>query len=185
MFDGPVLGIDPGLSRCGYGAIVRDGAALRAVAAGVIRTDAKTELPQRLAQMADDDRQLAVVKAANFVDLFDQSAVSLRQPRVERMRLVQVFDVGEDSEQPYFAMEFIDGLSLRDAARRYWAIGRGVPMDIAAHVVAAAARGLAHAHAAKAADGTNPPSDLNGDADYRKHLATVLTRRAVLKAAGV
>jgi aerobic carbon-monoxide dehydrogenase medium subunit len=34
-------------------------------------------------------------------------------------------------------------------------------------------------------DGTNPPSDLNGDADYRKHLATVLTRRAVLAAAGV
>jgi len=37
--------------------------------------------------------------------------------------------------------------------------------------------------AAKAADGTNPPADLNGDSDYRKHLATVLTRRAVLKAA--
>ncbi len=36
----------------------------------------------------------------------------------------------------------------------------------------------------QAADGTNPPSDLNGDADYRKHLATVLTRRAVLAAAG-
>ena len=36
----------------------------------------------------------------------------------------------------------------------------------------------------RVADGTNPPSDLNGDSDYRKHLATVLTRRAVLKAAG-
>jgi carbon-monoxide dehydrogenase medium subunit len=36
----------------------------------------------------------------------------------------------------------------------------------------------------QAAEGTNPPSDLNGDAAYRKHLATVLTRRAVLKAAG-
>jgi carbon-monoxide dehydrogenase medium subunit len=36
---------------------------------------------------------------------------------------------------------------------------------------------------AAAADGTNPPSDLNGDADYRKHLATVLARRAVLAAA--
>jgi carbon-monoxide dehydrogenase medium subunit len=37
---------------------------------------------------------------------------------------------------------------------------------------------------AAAADATNPPSDLNGSADYRKHLATVLTRRAVLAAAG-
>jgi carbon-monoxide dehydrogenase medium subunit len=36
----------------------------------------------------------------------------------------------------------------------------------------------------RAAEGTDPPSDLNGDADYRRHLATVLTRRAVLKAAG-
>jgi carbon-monoxide dehydrogenase medium subunit len=40
------------------------------------------------------------------------------------------------------------------------------------------------AAADQAADGTNPPSDLNGDADYRRHLATVLTRRAVLAAAG-
>jgi len=36
----------------------------------------------------------------------------------------------------------------------------------------------------QAAEGTNPPSDLNGDADYRRHLATVLTRRAVVAAAG-
>lgn len=34
------------------------------------------------------------------------------------------------------------------------------------------------------ADGTTPPSDLNGDSDYRRHIATVLTRRAVLAAAG-
>jgi aerobic carbon-monoxide dehydrogenase medium subunit len=40
------------------------------------------------------------------------------------------------------------------------------------------------AAAASATEGTNPPSDLNGDADYRRHLATVLTRRAVLAAAG-
>jgi len=40
------------------------------------------------------------------------------------------------------------------------------------------------AAAEKATDGTNPPSDLNGDADYRRHLAGVLTRRAVLAAAG-
>jgi len=44
--------------------------------------------------------------------------------------------------------------------------------------------GAVRAAAASAAEGTNPPSDLNGDADYRRHLATVLTRRAVLAAAG-
>jgi carbon-monoxide dehydrogenase medium subunit len=38
--------------------------------------------------------------------------------------------------------------------------------------------------AAAAADGTTPPSDANADADYRRHLAQVLTRRAVLTAAG-
>ena len=40
------------------------------------------------------------------------------------------------------------------------------------------------AAAAQAAANTSPPSDTNGDADYRRHLATVLTRRAVLAAAG-
>jgi aerobic carbon-monoxide dehydrogenase medium subunit len=35
-----------------------------------------------------------------------------------------------------------------------------------------------------AADGTSPSSDLNGAADYRQHLARVLTRRAVAAAAG-
>jgi carbon-monoxide dehydrogenase medium subunit len=34
------------------------------------------------------------------------------------------------------------------------------------------------------ADGTAPPTDLNGDPEYRKHLATILGRRAVLAAAG-
>jgi len=40
------------------------------------------------------------------------------------------------------------------------------------------------AAAEHAADGTNPPSDLNGKADYRAHLARVLTRRALVAAAG-
>jgi len=49
--------------------------------------------------------------------------------------------------------------------------------------VAATAEGV-RAAGDRATEGTNPPSDLNGDADYRSHLATVLTRRAVLAAAG-
>jgi aerobic carbon-monoxide dehydrogenase medium subunit len=36
-----------------------------------------------------------------------------------------------------------------------------------------------------AADGTSPPSDLSAQPDYRQHLARVLTKRAVLAAAGL
>ncbi|WP_028660546.1 FAD binding domain-containing protein [Nocardioides insulae] len=38
------------------------------------------------------------------------------------------------------------------------------------------------AAAARASEGTAPPSDLNGDAAYRSHLAQVLTRRALMTA---
>ena len=37
--------------------------------------------------------------------------------------------------------------------------------------------------AAQAAEGTSPPDDLSGSAEYRRHLAQVLTARAVAKAA--
>jgi aerobic carbon-monoxide dehydrogenase medium subunit len=40
------------------------------------------------------------------------------------------------------------------------------------------------AAAAHAAEGTSAPSDLSGKADYREHLARVLTKRAVLAATG-
>ena len=46
-----------------------------------------------------------------------------------------------------------------------------------------ATEGAVRAAASHAADGTSPPTDLGGDADYRRHLVTVLTRRAVLTAA--
>ena len=49
--------------------------------------------------------------------------------------------------------------------------------DASAEAIGAAAQ--------HAADGTSPPSDLSGKADYREHLARVLTKRAVVAAAGI
>jgi crossover junction endodeoxyribonuclease RuvC len=46
-----VLGIDPGVSRCGYGVVRRDGSTFHAVAYGVIRTPPRDELPTRLATL--------------------------------------------------------------------------------------------------------------------------------------
>jgi crossover junction endodeoxyribonuclease RuvC len=46
-----VLGIDPGLTRCGYAVLRADGATTVAVSMGVIRTPATDALPQRLAAL--------------------------------------------------------------------------------------------------------------------------------------
>ena len=54
----------------------------------------------------------------------------------------------------------------------------------AALVGAAATDEAVRTACAAAAEGTNPPSDLNGSSDYRRALAPVLARRAVLAAAG-
>ena len=55
----------------------------------------------------------------------------------------------------------------------------------AALVDVEATREAVAAAAEHAAEGTSPSSDLNGQADYREHLARVLTRRAVTAAAGL
>jgi crossover junction endodeoxyribonuclease RuvC len=56
VFDptGPVLGIDPGLSRCGYGVVARERNQPRALGCGVIRTPPEDALPERLLLLADE-----------------------------------------------------------------------------------------------------------------------------------
>ena len=60
---------------------------------------------------------------------------------------------------------------------------RAQATEAAAAGAEASAAGLAAA-AARADEGTNPPSDLRAAADYRRHLARVLTGRALAAAAG-
>ena len=52
---------------------------------------------------------------------------------------------------------------------------RGQPLD--ADRIAAAAE--------QAAEGTDPPGDLNATPEYKRHLARVLCRRALTEAAGL
>ena len=49
-----VLGIDPGISRCGYGCVEADGRGGRAVAVGVLTTAPADPLPQRLALLGTE-----------------------------------------------------------------------------------------------------------------------------------
>jgi carbon-monoxide dehydrogenase medium subunit len=57
--------------------------------------------------------------------------------------------------------------------------------SVEAALVGASDLAAVKAAAQSAADGTSPPSDLGAQADYRQHLARVLTARAVAAAAGM
>jgi serine/threonine protein kinase len=74
--------------------------------------------------------------------------------RLNHANIIQIFDLGEDSGQPFIAMEYIEGLSLLQATKRCWAMGGGIPIDAAVRIIAAAADGLHHAHTLKNADGS-------------------------------
>ena len=53
-----VLGIDPGLSRCGYGVVTKRGSSLVAVAGGVISSPPTMPLQDRLRTLSDELRAL-------------------------------------------------------------------------------------------------------------------------------
>ena len=82
-----VLGIDPGLSRCGYGLVARgEGSSLRARAAGVLETDPHLELAQRLLvlhselqRLLDDLRPNAVVVERVFFQVNAKTAMAVGQ----------------------------------------------------------------------------------------------------------
>ncbi len=63
-----VLGVDPGLTRCGFGVVdVHPGRRVELVAAGVIRTPADAELGDRLALLAKGLRTAIETHAPNAV----------------------------------------------------------------------------------------------------------------------
>jgi crossover junction endodeoxyribonuclease RuvC len=55
-----VLGIDPGLTRCGYAVLLAEGTTVKPVSLGVIRTPAADPLPQRLAELLGELQALLV-----------------------------------------------------------------------------------------------------------------------------
>ncbi|HMN76327.1 MAG TPA: crossover junction endodeoxyribonuclease RuvC [Burkholderiaceae bacterium] len=85
-----ILGIDPGLRTTGWGVIDADGAALRYVASGTIKTDSvdSGHLPARLAIIFDGVREIAARYAPQsasieivFVNVNPQSTLLLGQAR--------------------------------------------------------------------------------------------------------
>lgn len=73
-----VLGIDPGLTRTGYGLVQRE-RGMRAVAAGVIRTDPELAMADRLAEL---DRDVSALLAEHTPDVVAMERVFTNRNRM-------------------------------------------------------------------------------------------------------
>lgn len=63
--------------------------------------------------------------------------------------IVQVYDFGEEQNQPYIAMEFVDGKNLRQFLNRFNELKQPFPVELACHIIEQAGAGLHYAHAFK------------------------------------
>lgn len=63
--------------------------------------------------------------------------------------IVQLYDFGEENSQPYIAMEWVDGKSLRQFGTRFAELKLTFPVELAAFITEQAASGLHYAHSFK------------------------------------
>lgn len=60
--------------------------------------------------------------------------------------IVQTYHLGSTGGQYFMVMEFVRGVNLEQFLERHLAVGRQVPVDLAAFIVSRVARGLTYAH---------------------------------------
>jgi len=92
-----------------------------------------------------------LVGERRFVEMFlDEARVfaPLLHPNV-----CAILDFGEEDGQPYLVMEYLHGESFAAVVRRARSVDGGLPVGIAARVIAEAARGLHAAHELRDAQG--------------------------------
>jgi serine/threonine-protein kinase len=78
-----------------------------------------------------------------YVDMFLREAQIVAD--LNHTNIVQIYELGEERGNVFIAMEFVDGLSLYQVARRAWKAGVSMPMELAIYAIADAAQGLHHA----------------------------------------
>ena len=67
--------------------------------------------------------------------------------------IVQIYDLGEEQNVPYIAMEYVPGRDLLEVLRRCHQVRRRFPVALACRVVAEVCLGLQHAHGFRGLDG--------------------------------
>jgi serine/threonine-protein kinase len=67
--------------------------------------------------------------------------------------IVQTYHLGQVGGQYFMVMEFVTGVNLEQFIDRHRALGRKIPVDLAAFIVSRVARGLTYAHQKRDSDG--------------------------------
>lgn len=105
-------------------------------------------------------RRPVVLKRARGADAEELTAARralVREAHVAAMlnhpNVVHVYELTEGSEGLTLAMEYLPGVSVQGLLAHLEREGGELPWPVAARIVADAARGLAHAHKARGADG--------------------------------
>jgi crossover junction endodeoxyribonuclease RuvC len=85
-----VLGIDPGLTRCGYAVLEAHGTrTVRALSMGVLRTPPSSPLPQRLAELKGELAALIAEFAPNAMSVGQASGLALAEAAAAGCDVVQ------------------------------------------------------------------------------------------------
>ncbi|MBL8954467.1 MAG: serine/threonine protein kinase [Myxococcaceae bacterium] len=79
-----------------------------------------------------------------FVELFFREAKIAA--RLNHPNIVQVFDFGSADDEHFLAMEYVDGLTLREILKRTWGVDRPPPVPVALKLLSPALSALQYAH---------------------------------------
>ncbi|MGE0709842.1 MAG: serine/threonine protein kinase [Planctomycetota bacterium] len=125
------------LARGGMGAVYE------AYQVGVEGFEKRVALKVLLQNLTDDPE---------FVGMFIQEAKLVAD--LVHENVVQIYQLGAADGTYYMSLEFIDGLTLGDLVERHEALGRPMPTELAAFIVARVCRALEYAHTKRGLDGS-------------------------------
>ena len=150
-----VLGLDPGLGTTGWGLIRADGNRLSHIANGHLKTDSKSQLPDRLAHLADQlealirehQPQAAAVEEI-FVNKNPQSTLKLSQARGVALMLAARAGITVGEYAARLVKKAVVGTGAAEKAQVHAMVARLLPgIQIAGPDAAdALAVAITHAH---------------------------------------
>jgi crossover junction endodeoxyribonuclease RuvC len=150
-----ILGIDPGLNKCGWGVVASEGARLSYVAHGVIQPNPRAILAARLCELFDQLSEMIareqpheVAVEETFVNSNARAALALGQARGVALAAAAKGGVHVAEYAPTTIKKAVVGSGSADKAQIAFMVRRLLPAAGAVTADAADALGVALCHAA-------------------------------------